>query len=808
MAKRKRSKKQFARTYQTDTVDMDIDTFLAGGFETVADHTIRSPSPQDLQDLSKRTMGSTGASKRRSFEKHHAPIQLPQAAKAPKASHPTSEVCGAVQQDLSSHKAQLDALKIADPAFYRYLMDSDQTLLEFSDDNDSDSTSEDLQLSTQDCHVDDGLSAVASNVQGCSPNNVPSGYASTAIVDRACAGAKGDASLGAVRTVLSLYRAACHHGDPATTEVEDGAQLRIASDTAFQRILVFTLSEADTFFRRLLSLCTTAQGAVPAATFKSSKWRKVGPLVKSYLGNTLHLLAHLAEENSSLFILRRLRASAAFLTPFETLRKKMLKLMAGLFGSSDSHRVRLQALLWLREVGLTCGVEALSTVLRISYRTFAAHAHFVSTASLPHIAFMVSGLVELYGINLDISYEVMFGFVAQLAGLLRDALTMRTVDSYREVYSWRAINCLELWGRVVSAHAVHGGLAHLVYPVVQLLLAAARLVPSPRWFPVRLRLSRILNAVAAATGVFVPVAPLLLEILAWPGFTQRVSGSGKCPDLLRQLRLSKANLRLASVQQELVEQAMELLASSLALSARSPGFPELSYLPTIALRRFAKITQAERFRSQATLLLHAIQENAIFVGLRRDSIDFAPKDSAAASSFLQTEPDSNIPLLAYAKRLAEKGAQKRLQTQNDTSEPIIEDDVSDADIGLDDGMQLLPQLQVGMVDSDRVVNVDPIIDSSVQLQEDQAVVQDDVIQDYVVSDDEDQKVTQTQSGRQAPTPTINVRKKKSTPLHTKPKEVKGKKEHKIPGQATGVRKKHNSRARRDSRMGPRSKHGR
>lgn len=122
------------------------------------------------------------------------------------------------------------------------------------------------------------------------------------------------------------------------------------------------------------------------------------------------------------------------------------------------------------------------------------------------------------------------------------------------MYSWRTVNCLELWGRVVAAHAAQGGLKPLVYPVVQLLQAAARLVPSPRWFPVRLRLARILNAVAAATGVYVPVAPLLLEVLTWPGFAKPVSGVGKCPALNLQLRLSKTNLQAPAVQQELVEQ--------------------------------------------------------------------------------------------------------------------------------------------------------------------------------------------------------------------------------------------------------------
>ena len=92
-------------------------------------------------------------------------------------------------------------------------------------------------------------------------------------------------------------------------------------------------------------------------------------------------------------------------------------------------------------------------------------------------------------------------------------------------------------------------------------------------------------------------------------------------------------------------QTMELLSGSLALSARNPGFPELSHLPTIALRRFAKTTHAEKFRSQATLLLYVIDENAKFVGLRRDSVDFAPKDTAAAASFLQCV---SLLILLYA----------------------------------------------------------------------------------------------------------------------------------------------------------------
>lgn len=57
----------------------------------------------------------------------------------------------------------------------------------------------------------------------------------------------------------------------------------------------------------------------------------------------------------------------------------------------------------------------------------------------------------------------------------------------------QTFNCLELWVKVLAAAAPQGTLSPLVYPLTQLLLGAARLVPTPRYFPIRLRLIRALN---------------------------------------------------------------------------------------------------------------------------------------------------------------------------------------------------------------------------------------------------------------------------------------------------------------------------
>lgn len=53
----------------------------------------------------------------------------------------------------------------------------------------------------------------------------------------------------------------------------------------------------------------------------------------------------------------------------------------------------------------------------------------------------------------------------------------------------------------------------LVYPLTQVLIGAVRLVPTPRYFPLRLRCIRALLALGKAVHQFIPLSPLLLEML-------------------------------------------------------------------------------------------------------------------------------------------------------------------------------------------------------------------------------------------------------------------------------------------------------
>lgn len=68
--------------------------------------------------------------------------------------------------------------------------------------------------------------------------------------------------------------------------------------------------------------------------------------MKSYLGNTIHLLASMTQPDMTAFTLRRLRASAALLGPWAHLSRKLLRLTLKLYGSEEQGP-RLQVCVWL-----------------------------------------------------------------------------------------------------------------------------------------------------------------------------------------------------------------------------------------------------------------------------------------------------------------------------------------------------------------------------------------------------------------------------------------------------------------------------
>ncbi|CAL5219709.1 g1599 [Coccomyxa viridis] len=577
---------------------------------------------------------------------------------------------------------ELATLQQRDPEFFAYLKETDNDLLNFSlpptskdtdEDAADDSADEDDKALGNEGKFDDkdqDLDA-SKEVSARGQERI-----SAEVLSQWCLEAKQHASLRAMRKLMKAFRVACHYGD---TETEMDSTLRSTSTVVFNRLVIFVLKEADQIFRQLLGVSTDAELA-SGAVKRQPRWNKVEPLLKSYLGNSLHLLGNATSPGMQMFTLRRLRPAVAWLASFQRLQRKYMRHSLAIF-STSCMALRVQALLFIRHMATLIPDPALDQALKGVYRAFVRNAKFMTQSSAPDIAFVGSCVVEMYGLDLVRSYEHAFTYIKQLASLLRGAMSSHSKDAYRQVYCWQTVNTLELWSKLLAAHHDKEELRPLAYPLCQIMVGAIKLKPTARYYTLHLRLMRSLIHLGGATRLLMPVVPMLLDMLKWTALSKRVSaGAGAPQQGAFLLRASKAVLTTPAFQADIIQQTLELLAAHFAQWACSTAFPEMMHLPLQQLRRFAKQCKVERFRSSAKALAAALEANIAYVAAQRASDAFAPKDTASVLSFLASDDASQkAPLQVYARMLAEKAQQQRALQRADAVEADREEDASSED---------------------------------------------------------------------------------------------------------------------------------
>jgi len=340
----------------------------------------------------------------------------------------------------------------------------------------------------------------------------------------------------------------------------------------------------------------------------------------------------MTDANMLAFILRRTRQSVIFLQKFDKFRRKYLSLVLKIFASADDEP-RVQAILFVRALALRLPASSLDSCLKGVYRAFAGRAKFMTPSSAAQLHFMSSCIVEIYGLNLDATYQYAFVAIKDLALLIRQALANKTKDSYREVYCWQMINCLELWATVLVAYP--NELEALFYPLSQLLLCTSNLVPSPSFIPLRLRCVRILNKLAAVKHIYFPVSSSLMEMLQWRDLYRKAhpAGPNTIPDINTRLRVGSSFLLMAPFQEEVIDNVFELLSEHLSLWGNHPSFMEISFVPMLRLRAFLKRTKVDRFRRGAKQLCQAIGATQDRILIARNRASFSPKDIDMIAKF-------------------------------------------------------------------------------------------------------------------------------------------------------------------------------
>lgn len=124
----------------------------------------------------------------------------------------------------------------------------------------------------------------------------------------------------ALISLLNAYRAACHLGPKETGP-------KIQDSETFCKIYTFMLSEADNVFRVLLKIPSKCKKESLLELKNTSRWKKVKPMIKSYLRSTLFLLKQVTDSEILAFSITRLRASIVFFAVFPSLLSRLIQVI-------------------------------------------------------------------------------------------------------------------------------------------------------------------------------------------------------------------------------------------------------------------------------------------------------------------------------------------------------------------------------------------------------------------------------------------------------------------------------------------------
>uniref|UniRef100_A0A8C8JYV9 Nucleolar complex protein 2 homolog n=1 Tax=Oncorhynchus tshawytscha TaxID=74940 RepID=A0A8C8JYV9_ONCTS len=521
--------------------DLSVDEFLLSGFDSAGEADSEDDTPTRNGQKSRKKAGQSAKGK------------------------------------ASQHKDSLSRLKSKDPEFYKFLQKNDQTLLNF-DDTDSSEDEEERKYHTlpkqlEEASSDDDEEQGESTKK--SKKTAEAIKVTEKMVDEWQAAIKDEPTPRLFREITQAFKAAV-----ATTKGEGGdpCRYKVADSSVFNALVLFCIRDVYVALQRMLNLKPDKDQKKPVLPSSSPKWQKYQVDIRMYLSGIL--LSCLTEATVISAVLRH----ANQLVPYYLCNPKQCRhLLKQLIKqwSTGEETSRVLAFLALNKICRQKQDTNLNPILKQMYISYVQNCKFTSPTVLPMINFMQRTLTEMYSLDTQASYQHGFIYIRQLAIHLRNAMTMKKKETYQSVYNWQFVHCLYLWCRVLSTLHPSDVLQPLIYPLCQVIVGTIKLVPTSRYYPLRIHCVRALTLLSGSTHTFVPVLPFLLEIIHQVDFNKKPGRMSVKPikfDVI--LKLSNTNMQEKAYRDGLIEQVYDLILEYFHSQACSIGFPELA-LPTI-----------------------------------------------------------------------------------------------------------------------------------------------------------------------------------------------------------------------------------
>lgn len=668
--------------------EMNVDDFFSGGFDIT--------DAADKKSRKKDVTPKIGKCKRSEAQEEEPAASSGEedAAQSEGEEEDGSEASDADATE--THKGDLEALKQKDPEFYKYLQENDAELLEFGDLSEVDALSE----------GEDEEEPAKKKKKKAAKEEEPSSNLTIPTVKKWQNLMDEQHSIRAMRQTVLAFRAAAYLDDPDAQE----QKYSISDSNVYHQVLVTALGHVPKVLSHHLPIKESASGKI-RVSLDSQKFKTLTPLIKSHTSSVQKLLANLSDERTLKLTLSSIEPMLPYLLQFRKLLKVVIKTIVGIWANaSTTEATRIVGFLLLRRHMVIGDSGLKETVLKASYEGVIKGSRNTTVHTLPGINLMKNSAAELWGIDQNVSYTTGFSFIRQLAMHLRSSITNTTKESYKAIYNWQYVHSLDFWSRVLSQHCdgfveakagKQSALRPLIYPVVQITLGAARLIPTAQYLPLRFQLTRSLLRLSRASGTYIPLASILLEPLHLAELRRPPKQATLRPlDFNTSIRTPKSYLRTRVYQDGAAEQVAELLSEFFVLWSKHIAFPELSVPIVVSLKRWLKQVSSrsggnrnQKINQMVLLLVQKVESNAKWIEERRAHVTFAPRNRAEVEGFLKDVDWESTPLGAFVKvqrklreekaALLEEGRREEEQRRKEEKEGGGDVDMNDVASELD-----------------------------------------------------------------------------------------------------------------------------
>lgn len=595
-------------------------------------------------------------------------------------------------EDEESMQQSLNSLKERDPDFYKYLQNNDKDLMDFEGLNPLDEIEDEKDQVEDDEETKDRFSK--SEVDSTSESGEIL-HITPQVVEN-WASQLQSPSIKVLKNISLAFKAAVNINKVG----EEDYKYKITDPEAFNSLMMIALNKLPEAVQSLVKYKkdpSTGARAIP----ESKKATQVTNILKSMGSSYVTLLQDTTNPEMAALVLSSVLAVLPYYISQRKVLKHILVAATELWSSSPKIEIQIASFAFLNNAVKEYPNSLLEIVLRSTYSTFLKNSRVTNIYTMPQLNFCKNSVAELFGLNESLSYQIGFEYIRQLAIHLRNSIsaTSKAKEGYKTIYNWQFCHSLDFWSRVIARQSnpeieaqrnksKGSPLRQLIYPLVQVTLGTIRLIPSPQFFPLRFYLTRSLIRLSQSSGVYIPLFPLLSELLSSNTLTKKPKASNLAAfDFDHEIRANQAYLDSKVYQDGVCEQFIELVGEFFVLHCKSIAFPELVTPAVITLRRFIKSSPNARLNKQLQQVVEKLNSNADFISKKRSNVDYGPLNKREVQLFLKDVEWENTPLGKYVvvQRQAKESKQRAIR------ESIIEDENSqntkeneESDVELDD----------------------------------------------------------------------------------------------------------------------------